>query len=133
MNLYPGGKQAHMHNTWFIHDGQKFDQPTIFPHKLHMQYKSDCTSNLCCAKRILKLQPEFKAQRLLVQEVIEELGHICIFLPKFHCELNYLNFSGEQSSDGSMKTVITPSRACKIICQRLWMLLHLTQFRNGNS
>ena len=105
-----------MRDTWFIRDGQKLDQPMVFPSnhpefpnqpkgmrqvlierglwkdKLRMQCKSDCTSNLCCAKRILELQPDFKAQRSLVQEVIEELGHICIFLPKFHCELNYIEF-----------------------------------------
>jgi len=28
----------------------------------------------------------------LVQEVIEAAGHICIFLPKFHCELNFIEF-----------------------------------------
>ena len=116
MNLRPGGKQARMCDTWFIHDGQKLDQPMVFPSnhpefpnqpkgmrqvlierglwkdKLCMQCKSDCTSNLCCVKRILELQPDFKAQRSLVQEVIKELGHICIFLPKFYCELNYIEF-----------------------------------------
>jgi len=36
----------------------------------------------CCAKRILKLQqPES-----LVQEVIEKAVHVCIVLPKSHCE-----------------------------------------------
>jgi len=28
----------------------------------------------------------------LVQEVIEAAGHLCIFLPKFHCELNKIEF-----------------------------------------
>ncbi|KIJ52515.1 hypothetical protein M422DRAFT_156778 [Sphaerobolus stellatus SS14] len=45
-----------------------------------------------CTKRILELQPDFKEQKSLVQEVIEECGHICIFLPKFHCELNFIEF-----------------------------------------
>ncbi|KIJ50479.1 hypothetical protein M422DRAFT_159765, partial [Sphaerobolus stellatus SS14] len=31
-------------------------------------------------------------QKSLVQEVIEEAGHLCIFLPKFHCELNFIEF-----------------------------------------
>jgi transposase len=38
------------------------------------------------------LQPDFKDQRSLVQEVIESVGHLCIFLPKFHCELNFIEF-----------------------------------------
>ena len=31
-------------------------------------------------------------QRSLVQEVIEEFGHLCIILPKFHCELNFIEY-----------------------------------------
>jgi hypothetical protein len=46
----------------------------------------------CCAKRILDLQPDFAEQKSLVQEVIEKAGHLCIFLPKFHCELNFIEF-----------------------------------------
>ncbi|KIJ33272.1 hypothetical protein M422DRAFT_264821 [Sphaerobolus stellatus SS14] len=46
----------------------------------------------CCAKCILDLQPDFKEQKSLVQEVIEEAGHLCIFLPKFHCELNFIEY-----------------------------------------
>ena len=46
----------------------------------------------CCANRILDLQPDFMEQKLLVQEVIEAAGHLCTFLPKFHCELNFIEF-----------------------------------------
>jgi hypothetical protein len=46
----------------------------------------------CCATRTLSLQPDFLEQKSLVQETIEELGHLCIFLPKFHCELNFIEF-----------------------------------------
>ena len=52
--------------------------------------KSGATN--CCAKRILDLQPDFQEQKSLVQEVIEAAGHLCIFLPKFHCELNFIEF-----------------------------------------
>ncbi|KAF8523730.1 hypothetical protein BU17DRAFT_74918 [Hysterangium stoloniferum] len=31
MNLHPGGKQAHIHNGWFIHNGEKIDQPMMYP------------------------------------------------------------------------------------------------------
>ena len=37
-------------------------------------------------------QPDFLAQKSLVQEVIEEARHLCIVLPKFHCELNLIEF-----------------------------------------
>ncbi|KIK92496.1 hypothetical protein PAXRUDRAFT_792738, partial [Paxillus rubicundulus Ve08.2h10] len=41
---------------------------------------------------ILELQPDFKVQKFLIQEVIKNAGHLCIFLPKFHCELNFIEF-----------------------------------------
>ena len=31
MNFKPGRKQAHMHNGWFMHDGEKVIQSMIFP------------------------------------------------------------------------------------------------------
>ncbi|KAF8240870.1 hypothetical protein L208DRAFT_1495751 [Tricholoma matsutake] len=37
-------------------------------------------------------QPDFQEQKSLVQEVIEDAGHLCIVLPKFHCELNFIEF-----------------------------------------
>ena len=72
----------------------------LFQNNLAMQCKkkdgtgSKCKHGRtdCCAKWILELQPDFQEQRSLVQEVIEECGHICIFLPKFHCKLNFIEF-----------------------------------------
>lgn len=46
----------------------------------------------CCAKRFLNCQPDFIEQKSLIQEVIENAGHLCIFLPKFHCELNFIEY-----------------------------------------
>jgi hypothetical protein len=46
----------------------------------------------CCARRLLSQQPDFLEQKSSVQEVIEAAGHLCIFLPKFHCELNFIEF-----------------------------------------
>ena len=41
-------------------------------------------------KRILSLEEDFKAQKSQLQEKIEKRGHICIFYPKYHCELNFI-------------------------------------------
>ena len=30
-----------------------------------------------------------------MQEIIEAAGHLCLFLPNFHCELNYIEFFWE--------------------------------------
>ena len=115
MNVHPGGKQAQMHDGWFIRDGSKIIQPMVYPanHPTHANaakgikavlterglYKDrlrgkckKCTSDSCCGKRILELQPDFQQQKSLVQEVIEAAGHLCILLPKFHCELNFIEF-----------------------------------------
>ena len=44
----------------------------------------------CCAQRILELRPDFQKQRCRIEEICEERGHTCVFLPKFHCELNFI-------------------------------------------
>ena len=56
--------------------------------------KPDCDLNAtdCCAKRILDLQPDFVEQKSLVHETFEAAGHLCIMLPKYHCELNFIEF-----------------------------------------
>src|SRR5256714_327795 len=43
-----------------------------------------------CARRIMSLQPDFLAQKSELETVIEETKHKCIFYPKFHCELNFI-------------------------------------------
>jgi hypothetical protein len=61
---------------------------------LKMKCRSKCPvgSANCCAKQLLDAQLDFQEQRSLVQEVIEAAGHLCIFLPKFHCELNFIEY-----------------------------------------
>ena len=39
---------------------------------------------------LLSDQADFKGQKSRLEEVVEERGHIAFFLPKFHCELNYI-------------------------------------------
>jgi hypothetical protein len=118
MNVKPGGKQARMHDGWCIHNGQKTAQPMIYPndHPTHSdkpkginavlvecglyqsQLRGKCEGKCeadkedCCNKKILECQDDFQEQKSLVQETIEAAGHLCIFLLKFHCELNYIEF-----------------------------------------
>ncbi|KAL1747152.1 hypothetical protein HDZ31DRAFT_80640 [Schizophyllum fasciatum] len=65
MNLHPSGKQACMHDGWFMRDGTKVRQSMVFP--LDHQQHPD--------------QPKGMNPR-----------HICIFLPKFHCEINFIEY-----------------------------------------
>lgn len=46
----------------------------------------------CCARQVLAQQPDFKAQVGRVQEVVEGRGHLILFYPKFHCELNWIQY-----------------------------------------
>jgi hypothetical protein len=38
--------------------------------------------------RLLSQQEDFVNQPSMLETLIKERGHLCIFLPKFHCELN---------------------------------------------
>lgn len=44
----------------------------------------------CCAVRLLQSQPDFQNQRGRLEEEINRSGHLVIFYPKFHCELNFI-------------------------------------------
>jgi hypothetical protein len=45
-------------------------------------------SDWCCMYQVLFLQENFVMAKPMLQHYIEGRGHICMFLPKFHCELN---------------------------------------------
>jgi len=45
-------------------------------------------SQNCCMARLLSQQEDFMNQPSMLELMIKEKGHECIFLPKFHCELN---------------------------------------------
>ena len=42
----------------------------------------------CCALRMVECLPDFASQKCLIAEALEEAGHLVLFLPKFHPELN---------------------------------------------
>ena len=44
----------------------------------------------CCARRLLSVQPDFQQQKSKIEIAIEARGHKCIFYPKYHCELNFI-------------------------------------------
>ncbi|KAJ3899937.1 hypothetical protein F5879DRAFT_810040, partial [Lentinula edodes] len=45
-------------------------------------------NNGCCMARLLSKQEDFINQPSMLEIIITNAGHYCIFLPKFHCELN---------------------------------------------
>jgi len=42
----------------------------------------------CCMYCVLSLQEDFANEKSLIQHYLEGHGHVCMYLPKFHCELN---------------------------------------------
>jgi hypothetical protein len=60
------------------------------------------TDGLCCMTKCMQLQADFVEEKPLLQLVIEAAGHKCLFLPKFHCELNpierYWSYSKRSTS-----------------------------------
>ncbi len=121
MNWRSSGKQASMRDGWFMMEGMRVVQKMTFPathakfpnkpkgarqilterglYRSKLKFNCDSTPSKCdpdahdcCGRRILELQPDFREQKSLVQEVIAARGHLCIFLPKFHCELNFIEF-----------------------------------------
>ena len=44
--------------------------------------------NAACIQETLKTFSDFKCSLSIVEEVVEERNHMCMFLPRFHCELN---------------------------------------------
>jgi hypothetical protein len=48
------------------------------------------TPRSCCAQAVITSQPDFNAQKSQLEEEITEAGHLVLFYPKFHCELNWI-------------------------------------------
>jgi hypothetical protein len=42
----------------------------------------------CCARHCLASFADFRSQKSILEETIVAAGHVCLFFPKYHCELN---------------------------------------------
>ena len=101
----------------------------------------------CCAWWLLLQQPNFLEQKSSVQEAIEAAGHLCIFLPKFHYELNFIEFFWgvvkkylQEHCDYTFETLKTNlSKALESVqLSALWkwehqMIWWMEAYRNGKS
>jgi hypothetical protein len=118
MNLNPGGKQELLRDTFFNGQRQTMVFPANYPDenlrekakgmKQVLQERGLWKNTLvgickkckiavkdpeqleCCAQRILELQPDFMAQKTMLEEIAEAEGQKIIFYPKFHCEFNFI-------------------------------------------
>ncbi|RPA93672.1 hypothetical protein L873DRAFT_1704113, partial [Choiromyces venosus 120613-1] len=46
----------------------------------------------CCARALIAKEPDSKAQRSHLQEELELTGHLVHLCPKYHCELNSIEY-----------------------------------------
>lgn len=93
MNVKPGGKQVIMHDTEWNGQVQKMMLPDGTPKgmKLVLQEREidvTCMNAARMREVLLAKHPDFASQKSTVEELIESKGHICLFFPKSHCELN---------------------------------------------
>ena len=115
MNLGLGGKQAHMRSGINSLTGE--EQPMDFPNgeqkgiRVVLQERGlwreklrlDCKGterqevhpqkSFCCARHVLAAEPDFQAHQMsLLEQAITDAGHSVLFYPKFHCELNAIEY-----------------------------------------
>jgi hypothetical protein len=97
MNVNEGGAQPLMREGWFIKNGERVTQ------KMHqdgvakglkkvLEERGLLKEGMLKADmiKVLEQQPDFKEQKPMLQEWIERRGHVCIFFPKFHPELSFI-------------------------------------------
>lgn len=53
-------------------------------------FKCPAGATQCCCRRVLYNQPDFRAERSLLEIECDKRGFQVIFLPKFHCKLNFI-------------------------------------------
>ena len=92
MNVRPGGKQPVMRNTVYNGIQQTMVLPDGRPKglKIVLQERGIDIRGMNADKLREELSKfdDFKNAKTLVEEKVESRGHLCMFFPKFHCELN---------------------------------------------
>src|ERR1700691_3908381 len=64
------------------------DAPKLLAQCEKFKCKPDATN--CCCRRILYNQPDFVDVPSVLEKTCEHRGYRVLFLPKFHCELNFI-------------------------------------------
>ena len=92
MNIGPGGKQPIMRDTVWGGAVQKLvDEDGVAKGmRTILQERGVDTTGMTAKdmRNVLKIFPDFKGQKTILEDYIERRGHRCVFYPKFHCELS---------------------------------------------
>ena len=92
MNVGPGGSQPSMHDTIWNGQFQKMTLGDGTPKgmRLVLEERGVKTAGMVKADmiKVLENMADFKFEKNKLEKIISEKGHRCLFLPKYHCELN---------------------------------------------
>ena len=92
MNLKPGGKQPKMHDTYWKGKLQRLVLPDGTPKGLKCILIERGVNvrgmKLEDMRQEIASHPDFRDEHPEIHSFLKRKGHACIFLPKFHCELN---------------------------------------------
>ena len=116
MNLRPGGAQQPLRSGINSLTGeiQAMVQPDGTPKGLQMvlqerglwrprlrvqcrrpdgkKNKQCLNGGTCCARALIAQESDFKAQKSRLEEEVQLTGHLVHFFPKYHCELNFIEY-----------------------------------------
>ena len=92
MNVSQGGKQPVMRETVWNGQPQSLVLNNGTPKGLRLVLEERGVDVGGMKKdemvSILSEHPDFKEQKTILEELIGEKGHVCLYCPKYHCELN---------------------------------------------
>ena len=82
-----------------------------------------CESKSCCAGTLLANQLAFLDQECRIAIIVKAAGHLYLFLPKCHCELNIIKFfwgGGQQlpTSHSKLEGLDRPNREIEANCRK---------------
>ena len=92
MNAKPGGKQPALRNTIWNGQAQKMVFSIGVPKgQIQILKERHCYvqgMKLEEMRKVISSHTDFADEKTKLEQFLQNLGHICIMLPKFHCELN---------------------------------------------
>ena len=92
MNVKDGGSQPHMRDTEWDGEVQKTTLPDGKPKgmKRVLQERGVNVTGMNSEglRKELKKFVDFRCSLTILEEVVTQRNHMCLFLPRFHCELN---------------------------------------------
>ena len=87
---------------------------------------SDCSTTVkCCLNRMLSQETEFASEIPALQKTVINRGHKCLFLPKFHYELNPI-----ECAWGNSKKLAEESAINRGAHSRPWFQMAICNFHH---